>query len=54
MTASAVEVGLRRRKKVNRPSKLQNILLGCYIELGPGSQESRIYFGWCSCSVVNQ
>ena len=54
MTTSAVEVGLKGREKANRPSKLQNILLGYYIELGLGSQESHIYFGWCSCSVVNQ
>ena len=39
------EVGLRRKEKANRPSKLQDILLACYMELGPGSQESRVYLG---------
>ena len=53
MTASAVKVG-SRKEKANRQSKLQDILLGCYIELGSGSQESRVYLGWCSCGVVNQ
>ena len=45
MTASAVEVGSRKKEKVNRPSGLEKILLGCYIKLGPGSQESYVYLG---------
>ena len=43
MTASVVKVGLRKKEEANRLSGLQKILLGCYIKLGPGSQESRIY-----------
>ena len=38
--ALAVKVGLRKKEKVNMPSGLQKILLGCYIKLGPKSQES--------------
>ena len=43
MTASAVKVGSRKKEKANRPSELEEILLGCYIKLGPESQESCIY-----------
>ena len=42
MTASAVKVG-SRKEKANRPSELEEILLGCYIKLRPGSQESCVY-----------
>ena len=45
MMASAVKVGLRKKEKANRPSRLQKILLGCYIKLGPESQESYVYPG---------
>ena len=45
MTASAVKVGLRKKEKANRPSRLEKILLGCYIKLRPRSQESCIYLG---------
>ena len=45
MTASTVKVGSRKKEKVNRPSELLEILLGCYIKLGPGSQESCVYLG---------
>ena len=45
MTASAVKVGLRKKEKANRPSRLQKILLGCYIKLGPKSQETCVYIG---------
>ena len=45
MTASTVKVGLRKKKKANRPSRLQKILLECYIKLGPESQESCVYLG---------
>ena len=45
MTASAVEVGSRKKEKANRPSGLEKILLGCYIKLGPRSQESCVYLG---------
>ena len=43
--ASAVKVGLRKKEEANRPGGLQKILLGCYIKLGPGSQESCVYLG---------
>ena len=43
MTASAVKVGLRKKEKANRLSRLQKILLGCYIKLRPKSQESCVY-----------
>ena len=45
MTASVVKVGLRKKEKANRPSGLQKILLGCYIKLGPESQESYVHLG---------
>ena len=45
MTASTVKICSRKKGKANRPSKLENILLGYYIRLGPGSQESRVYLG---------
>ena len=43
MTASAVKVGSRKKEKANRLSGLEKILLGCYIKLGPKSQESCVY-----------
>ena len=45
MTASAVKIGLRKKEKVNKPSKLEEILLRCYIRLGPESHDSRAYLG---------
>ena len=45
MTASAVEVGSREKEKAKRPSELEEILLGCYMRLGPGSQELCVYLG---------
>ena len=45
MAALAVKICLRRKGKTNRPSKLERILLGYYIRLGPRSQESRVYLG---------
>ena len=44
MMVLAVKVGSRKKEKANRPSELEEILLGCYIRLGLGSQESCIYF----------
>ena len=43
MTASDVKICLWKKGKANRPSKLERILLGYYIRLGPRSQESRVY-----------
>ena len=45
MTVSAVEVGSRKKEKAKRPSESEEILLGCYIKLGPESQESCLYLG---------
>ena len=43
MAASAIKICSRKKGKANRPSKLGKMLLGYYIRLGPGSQESRVY-----------
>ena len=45
MVASAVEIFSRKKGKANRPSESEKILLGRFIRLGPGSQESRVYLG---------
>ena len=45
MTASDIKICSRKRGKANRPSELEEVLLGYYIRLGPGSQESRVYLG---------
>ena len=45
MTASTVKVGLRKKEKANRPSRVQKILLGCYIKLGLENQETCVYLG---------
>ena len=55
MTASAVKVGSRKKEKVNRPNESEEILLGCYIKLRPGSQETCVYLGieqlWCGKQI---
>ena len=43
MAASAVKIFSRRKGKANGLSKLEMVLLGYYIRLGPGSQQSRVY-----------
>ena len=45
MTASTVKICSRKKGKANRPSGLEEILLGYHIRLGPGSQESCVYLG---------
>ena len=40
MTALDVKIGSREKGKADRPSELEEILLGYYIKLGLGSQES--------------
>ena len=45
IAASAVEICARKKGKANRPSESERILLGHYIRLGLGSQESRVYLG---------
>ena len=51
MTASDVKICSRRRGKANRSSELEEVLLGYYIKLRPGSQESCVYLEiewlWC-------
>ena len=42
---ASVEICSRKKGKANGPSKLEKILLGYYIRLGPGSQQSHIYLG---------
>ena len=51
MMTSDVKICSRRRGKANRPSELEEVLLGYYIKLGPGSQESCVYLGieWLRC-----
>ena len=45
MAALAVKICMRKKGKANSPSELKKILLGHYIRLGSGSQESRVYLG---------
>ena len=51
MAASAIEICSRKKRKVNGPSELEEVLLGYYIKLRPGGHESCVYFGierlWC-------
>ena len=43
MTASDVRICSRKKRKANRPSELEEILLGYYIKLKPGSQDPCVY-----------
>ena len=43
MTASTVGVGSRKEDKVKGPSESEEVLLGCYMRLGPGSQKLCVY-----------
>ena len=54
MTASAIKICSRKKGKANRPSKLEEILLGYYINLGLGSQESCVYLEIERCGMVNR
>ena len=45
MAASAVKICSRKNRKANRLSELEKILLGYYIRIGLGNQESRVYLG---------
>ena len=54
MVAALVDRACSKKKgEVNRPGGLKIILLGCYIEFGPKSQESRICFRIGGCNTVN-
>ena len=43
MAALAVKICSRKKGKANGLTKLKKILLGYYIRLEPGNQESRVY-----------
>ena len=49
-----VEFYSRKKGKVSRPSELEIILLGYYIEFGPRDQEPCVYFGMSGCNMVNR
>ena len=44
----------KKKGEVNWPSGLKMILLGCYIEFGPKSQESRVCFRISGCNTVSR
>ena len=45
MMVSDIKICSRKRRKANRPSELEEVLLGYYIKLRQGSQESCVYLG---------
>ena len=45
MMASDIKICSRKRGKANGSSELEEVLLGYYIKLRPGSQESCVYLG---------
>ena len=53
MAALVIEACSKKKGKVNRPSGLKVILLGCYIKFAPKSQESRVCFGIGGCNAMN-
>ena len=53
VAALVIEACSKKTGKVNRPSGLKVILLGCYIKFGPKSQESRVCFRIGGCKAVN-
>jgi len=54
VAALVVEACSKKKGKVNRPSGLKVILLGCYTTFGPKGQESRVCFGIVGCNTVNR
>ena len=54
VAALAVEVCSRKKEKVSRPSELEMILLGYYIDFGLRSQEPCVYFGMSGCNTGNR
>ena len=54
MVAALVIEACSKKGKVNRPSGLKVILLGCYTTFGPKGQESRVCFGIVGCNTVNR
>ena len=53
VAALVIEACSKKKGKVNRPSGLKVILLGCYIKFAPKSQESRVCFGIGGCNAMN-
>ena len=45
MMTSDIKICSRKKGKASRPSELEDVLLGYYIKLRPGSQESCVYLG---------
>ena len=55
MVAALVNRACSKKKgEVNWPGGLMMILLGCYIEFVPKSQESRVCFGIGGCNAVSR
>ena len=55
MVAALVDRACSKKKgEVNRSGGLKMILLGCYIEFGPKSQESRVCFGIGGCNAMSR
>ena len=55
MVAALVDRACSKKKgEVNRSGGLKMILLGCYIEFSPKSEESCICFGISGCNTVNR
>ena len=54
MVATLVDRACSKKGEVNRPGGLKIILLGCYIEFGPKSQESHICFRIGGCNTVSR
>ena len=55
MVAALVDRACSKKKgAVNWPGGFKIILVGCYIEFGPKSQESHICFGIGGCNVVSR
>ena len=54
MAALAVEVSSTKKGEVSKPSELEMILLGYYIEFGPRSQGPCVYFEMSGCNTVNR
>ena len=54
VAALVIEACSKKKGKINWPSRLKVILLGCYIKFGPKSQESRVCFGIDGYNAVNR
>ena len=54
MVTFVEETCSKKKGKVNRLNGLKMLLLRCYIEFGPKSQESRVCFGMNGCNTVSR